>query len=220
MEPSSVPEGEECVLPKLGLQPSLSAWLGAMVGTEPTFCVHPGVSSLQCLGACPHPLNTPMVTCPPVWHLLDAALALCRKVPPQDPLFAGLPSSSQAALFIKDGPNSCSVGLPIFMPERKAPHLLLLLLLVLLLHIPVAKGLSWWWGHCCSRGGSWLAATSQFQANRGCLLPGFVQLPGEMCPIPLLPPPWARRDGPRALWCDPRWVSFLPPRLHGFSTLS
>lgn len=100
---------------------------------------HPGVSSLQCLGACLHPLKTPVVTCPPVWHLLDPALALSRPIPPQDPLFAGLPSSSQAALSIKDGPNSCSVGLPICMSARKALHLLLLLL-VLLLHSPVAGG--------------------------------------------------------------------------------
>lgn len=38
MEPSSVPEGEGRALLKLGFQPSLSAWLGAVVGGQPTLC--------------------------------------------------------------------------------------------------------------------------------------------------------------------------------------
>lgn len=128
---------------------------------------HPGVSSPQCLRARPHPPNTPVATCPPVFHLLDPALALSRKVPPQDPPFAGLPSSSQAALSIKDGPNSCSVGFPIRIPARET-LLLLLLLLVLLLHIPVAGGSAGGGAAAAPEGllaGS-QAATSQIQANR------------------------------------------------------
>lgn len=127
-----MPEG--CALPKQGFQPSLSAWLGATVGGQPTFCAPIQMfwcfllpRSLSAAAWCP--LDTAKVTCPaaapcsvPLW--IQPWLCLGRPPLRTRCLLGCLPARcrSKAAVSIKwrkDGPNSCSVGFPACLPVRK-----------------------------------------------------------------------------------------------------